>query len=71
MRMFLFLASVIAILFGIVMLAIASSAIHEIEALILMLIGAVCLAGAGVIEAVNKVGNVIRDARSETNDSDN
>ena len=52
MRIILFFGAIAAILFGFMMLVAAKSAIHEIEAFILFLIGAVCLSGAGIIDAM-------------------
>lgn len=53
MRILLFLLAVLAFLAGAGVLTAAKSAIHEIEAFILFLIGAVFISGAGVVEAVN------------------
>lgn len=55
MRILLFLLAILAFLAGAGILAGAKSAIHEIEALILFLIGAVFISGAGVVEAVNQL----------------
>lgn len=52
MRVLLFVAAVLAFLAGVGILVSAKSAVHEIEGFILFLIAAVCLSGAGVIEAV-------------------
>jgi len=53
MRVLLFLLAVLALLAGAGILAAAQSAIHEIEAFILFLIGSVFISGASVVEAVN------------------
>ena len=53
MRILLFLGAVLAFLFALLLLLVAKSAIHEIQAFILFLISAVCLSGAGIVEAVN------------------
>ena len=45
--------AILAILAGTVVLIGAEGAIHEIEALILFLIAAVLISGAGVVKAVN------------------
>ena len=53
MRVILFLLAVLVFLAGAAILTEAESALHEIEAFILFLIGAVFISGAGVVEAVN------------------
>lgn len=50
MRVLLFVLAALAVLAGTGILSAANSAVHEIEAFILFLIGAVLLSGAGVIE---------------------
>ncbi len=57
MRILLFVFEILAFVAGLVVLASAKSAIHEIESFILFLIGAVFLSGAGVVEAVNSLRN--------------
>ncbi len=57
MRVLLFLLSVISLLVGGAILMTADSAIHEIEAFILMLIAAVLLTGSAVVEAINRLRN--------------
>ena len=52
MRIFLFVLALAFGLFGAVILSRSEGAIHEIEALICFLIGAVFLSGAGIIDAV-------------------
>ena len=52
MRIILFLLSVIAALYGFFILTIAKSAIHEIEAFIVLAIAAVLFAGAGIVDAI-------------------
>jgi hypothetical protein len=53
MRILLYLAAAVPFLFAVVLALIANSAIQQIQAYILFLIAAVCLSGAGVVEAVN------------------
>jgi hypothetical protein len=55
MRILLFLLSIISLLAGSAILVAAESAIHEIEAFILLLISAVLLTGAAIIEAINRL----------------
>ena len=55
MKVFLFILAVLAALAGAGILVSAKSAIHEIEAFILFLVGAVCLSGAAIVEAVKRV----------------
>jgi hypothetical protein len=53
MRILLYLGAAVPFLFAVVLALIANSAIQQIQAYILFLIAAVCLSGAGVVEAVN------------------
>ncbi len=48
-----FILAILAFAYGASIMAIAESAVHEIEAFILFLIGAVFITGAAVVEAVN------------------
>lgn len=57
MRVLLFVLALLALLTGVAILSVASSAIHEIEAFILFVCTAVLLTGAAVVEAVTKLGN--------------
>ncbi len=56
MRILLFLLATVAFLAGAGILTIAQSAIHESEAFILFLIGAVFLCGASIVESLNLLG---------------
>ncbi len=53
MRILLFILAIFALFAGATILVDAQGAIHEMEALILFLISAVFITGAGVVEAVN------------------
>ena len=53
MRILLYLGAAVPFLFAVGLALIANSAIQQIQAYILFLIAAVCLSGAGVVEAVN------------------
>jgi 4-hydroxybenzoate polyprenyltransferase len=53
MRILLYLGAAVPFLFALVLALIANSAIQQIQAYILFLIAAVCLSGAGIVEAVN------------------
>lgn len=53
MRIVLFVLAIIAFFIGGSLLSQAQGAIHEIEALILFLIGAVFTSAAAVVEAIN------------------
>ncbi len=55
MRVLLFIVGLAAFLYGASVLAVAQSAVHEIEASILFLIGAVFISSAAIVEAVNGV----------------
>jgi|GEM_PF-1999937 len=52
MRVVLFLLSLVTGFFGFVLLMIAKTALHEIQAFILFLIAAVLLSGAGVVDVL-------------------
>ena len=66
MRILLFVLAILAFLLGVGILAIAKSAIHEIQAFILFLIGAVFLSGAGIVEAVNSLGRKLASFNERT-----
>ena len=53
MRIILFVLAVFAFIGGAAILTTAKSATHEIEGLILLVIFAIFLSGAGIVEAVN------------------
>ncbi len=53
MRIILFALAIFAFIGGAAILTTAKSAAHEIEGLILLVIFAVFLSGAGIVEAVN------------------
>lgn len=53
MRILLFLLGFLAFLFGALILSAAKSAIHEIEAFILFVIGAVFISGAAIVDSMN------------------
>ncbi len=53
MRVFLFILCILSFLAGVMIFAAAKSAIHEIEAFLLFLIGAVFLVGAAIVEAIH------------------
>lgn len=53
MRIILFVLAVFAFIGGAAILTRANSAAHEIEGLILFVIFAVFLSGAGIVEAIN------------------
>jgi hypothetical protein len=55
MRLLLFLLSGVAVLLGVAAFTNAASAAHEIQGLILLLIAAVLVVGAAIVEAVNRV----------------
>jgi hypothetical protein len=52
MRFILFLLAVVALLVGIALLSVAKSAIHEIEGFIVLLICAVLLSGAAIVDSL-------------------
>jgi len=55
MRIFLLLLCLLSFLSGLLVLASAQGAIHEIEAFLLFLIGAVFLVGAAIVEAIGRL----------------
>ncbi|MGD0627254.1 MAG: hypothetical protein ABSB32_21445 [Thermodesulfobacteriota bacterium] len=61
MRVFLFLLALLAFLLGVAILASAKSAIHEIEAFILFLIGAVFISSAAVLDSMNLLKKKLED----------
>jgi len=61
MRILLFLLALLAFLLGVIILASAKSAIHEIEAFILFLIGAVFISGAAILESMNLLRKKLED----------
>jgi len=67
MRFLLFIFAVAAFLAGASVLAVAQSAIHEIEAFILFLIAAVFLSGAVMVEAVKGLRKDLRSLRNSEN----
>jgi len=62
MRVLLFVLAILAIVAGAGILTAAESAIHEIEAFVLFLIGAVFISGAGVVEAVTLLRKEMKGA---------
>ena len=64
MKYLLFISAVLSFLAGIAILAGAKSAVHEIEGFILFLLSAVCMSGAGIIEAVNRLRTEVLSAQS-------
>lgn len=65
MRILLFLFAVLAFLAGVGILMAAKSAIHEIEAFILFLNGAVFLSGAALVEAVHLLRRDVAKLKSQ------
>jgi len=64
MKYLLFISAILGFLAGIAILAGAKSAVHEIEGFILFLLSAVCMSGAGIIEAVNRLRTEVLSAQS-------
>ncbi len=60
MRFILFVLALLAFLAGGCILAVARSAIHEIEAFVLFLIGAVFISDAAIVDAVNLLQKELR-----------
>ena len=61
MHYLLFIVGALAFVVGFLILVASKSAIQEIEAFILFLIGAVFVSGAGVIEAVVRLRKAVTD----------
>jgi len=59
LKTFLSILCVLAFLAGFAILGSAKSAIHEIESLILFLIGSVLLVGASTVESINQLRNSV------------
>ncbi len=64
MRIILFVLAIFAFIGGAAILATAKSAAHEIEGLILFVIFAIFLTGAGIVEAINIVKKKITSSKS-------
>ncbi len=65
MRYLLLVLAVIAVLLAVGTFSMAESAIHEIEGLILFLMAAVFISGAGIVEAIHYAKRIL-DARVES-----
>ena len=63
MRIILFVLAIFAFIGGAAILTTANSAAHEIEGLILFIIFAVFLSGAGIVEAINLLKKELRSDR--------
>ncbi|WP_429885478.1 hypothetical protein [Geoalkalibacter halelectricus] len=63
MKNLLFLIAIGAFLFGAGMLLVAQTAIHEIAAFSMFLIMAVCLSGAGIIEALHVIRKDLQELK--------
>jgi hypothetical protein len=64
MRVVLFVLSAIAGLYGFLVLAVAKSAVHEIEAFVMFTVAAVLLSGAGIVDAVTALRNDLSAGKS-------
>lgn len=67
MKIILFIIVAVATLFGFSVFAGAKSAIHEIAALVSLLIAVVAISSIGIIEAINKQGNNEEDKKNHSN----
>ena len=63
MRTLLAILCMITFLLGVGAFVSAKGAVHEIEGLVLLLISAVCLVGAGIVEAVNTLRRDVISSR--------
>jgi uncharacterized membrane protein len=54
MHIVLFILSILVFLFGVFMLMLAQSAIHEIQAMICFLIASVLFVGSAIVEAIHR-----------------
>ncbi len=61
MKIFFWVASILLILFGLMIFSQAESAIHEIEAFLLFLISSVMMVGAGIIGAIEGEGETVKN----------
>ena len=64
MRVLLFVGAILAFVIGLLWLLVARSAIHEIQSFMLLLIAAVCMSGAGIVEAVNTLKKEVLSQQS-------
>jgi len=69
MKILLFLLAILTFMAGASILAVAKSAIHEIEAFILFLISAVFISGASVVEAVNLLRKEVATDKKQARNS--
>lgn len=60
MKIFLLILAIIFLLSGLGLLVSAQSSIHEIGAFVLLLISAVFLSSAGIIDSVNQFQNDVK-----------
>lgn len=62
MKFLLFSLSLLAVLAGLLHFVAAKTAIHEVSGYVLFLIAAVLMSGAGIIEAVHKLRDTVRES---------
>jgi uncharacterized membrane protein len=53
MRLLLFAISVVVFLIAVLLALVGPTPLHQIHAAILFVVSSVCLAGAGIVEAIN------------------
>ena len=68
MRFLLFILAVVAFLIGFGLFSISTSAVHESLAMLTILVGAVFLSGAGIVEAIHQLQKKLLKAL-ESNDA--
>jgi hypothetical protein len=64
MRVLLAILAVLSFLIGAALFVVSKSAVHEIEAFVVLLISAVFLVGAAIVEAVQNLRSDLAAARS-------
>lgn len=66
MKILLFLAGILAIINGLSMINEAKSVMHQNHYMLNFILGAVCLSGAGIIEAIHRVLENVQLHEEET-----
>ncbi len=55
MKIYLLILSILALLSGVIVLAIANSTVHEIEAFVLYIISAILMTGYDIVNAIHRL----------------
>ena len=55
MKIYLLILSILALLSGVIVLAVANSTVHEIEAFVLYIISAILMTGYAIVNAIHRL----------------